>query len=223
MGDEMTLLDFARGPALQWSAVIMVSGIIMRILALMLRRRTKTMAPPREGGPGKVSGAFSMLLGRMWPAEPFRDKATLPTAIAWTFHLGLLIILLLGTPHILFFADILGFSWPGLPKGVIDTVSAITLAALFAALIRRVTHPVRRMLSDTDDYFTWTITMLPVLTGLLATTPLAGRYEFLLAIHILSVELLMVWFPFGKLMHSFFWIPSRSATGARFAHRGART
>lgn len=221
--DEMSLLDFARGPALVWSSIIMIAGITMRVIALMLRRRKKTLAPRREGAPSGTSGALSMLIGRMWPAEPFRDKANVPTAIAWTFHLGLLIILLGGTPHILLFADVLGFGWPGLPKGAIDIVSVITLAALIAALLRRITHPVRRLLSDTNDYVTWTITMLPVLTGLLATTPLGGRYETLLALHILSVELLMIWFPFGKLMHAIFWIPSRSATGRRFAHRGART
>ncbi len=219
----MSLLDFARGPALTWASLILVGGIVMRVAALLARRRAHDLSPPREGAPSALAGALRTIVQRSWPAKPFREQANLPTAIAYTFHLGLLIILLLGTPHILFFSNIIGLSWPGLPKGIIDVVSALTLGALIIALVRRVTHPVRRLLSNTDDYISWTLTTLPVLTGLLATTPLGGRYEQLLAVHILSVELLMIWFPFGKLMHAIFWLPSRGFTGARFAHRGART
>ena len=219
----MSLLEFARGPGLTWATLIMVGGVLMRVVALLSRRRVKDRSPAREGASSAWAGALHTIVQRTWPARPFREVATLPTAIAYTFHLGILVILILGTPHILFFSNIVGFVWPGLPKGIIDVVSAVTLGALFVALIRRITHPVRRLLSDSDDYVSWLLTTLPVITGLLATTPLGGRYDQLLAVHILSVEVLMIWFPFGKLMHAIFWLPSRGFTGARFAHRGART
>ncbi len=41
-----------------------------------------------------------------------------------------------------------------------------------------------------------------------------------LAAHLLSLELLLMWFPFGKLMHAFLFAFSRGATGMRFSHRG---
>ena len=41
-----------------------------------------------------------------------------------------------------------------------------------------------------------------------------------LAMHLLSLELLLVWFPFGKLMHAVLFAFSRGATGLRFSHRG---
>jgi nitrate reductase gamma subunit len=47
-------------------------------------------------------------------------------------------------------------------------------------------------------------------------------YESVLALHILSVELLLIWFPFGKLMHAVLFAFSRGATGIRFSHRGVR-
>jgi nitrate reductase gamma subunit len=43
----------------------------------------------------------------------------------------------------------------------------------------------------------------------------------LLAVHLLSVELLLVWFPFGKLMHAFTIFAARGATGLTFERRGA--
>jgi len=78
-----------------------------------------------------------------------------------------------------------------------------------------------RMLSNFDDYFTWFITMLVLVTGLLASAHLGARYETLLAIHILSVDGLLVWFPFGKLMHAFYIMPSRAINGAILARKGA--
>ena len=56
---------------------------------------------------------------------------------------------------------------------------------------------------------------------LASTAHVGARYETLLAIHILSVDLLLIWFPFGKLMHAFYIFPSRAINGAILARRGA--
>jgi nitrate reductase gamma subunit len=66
------------------------------------------------------------------------------------------------------------------------------------------------------------VTFLPVLTGIVATTHLGARYETLLALHILSVALLLIYLPFGKLMHFFLVFVTRSQTGAHLNHRGAQ-
>jgi hypothetical protein len=47
-------------------------------------------------------------------------------------------------------------------------------------------------------------------------------YRGPLALHLLSLELLLLWFPFGKLMHAILFAFSRGATGMRFAHRGVQ-
>ena len=95
-------------------------------------------------------------------------------------------------------------------------------AALIAALFRRVLHPVLNLLSNFDDYFSWFITTAPVITGLMAVAHFGGRYETLLAIHILSFEAFLIWFPFGKLMHAFMTFPSRYQAGTTFGHRGVK-
>jgi len=51
---------------------------------------------------------------------------------------------------------------------------------------------------------------------------LGVNYEALLAVHILSVELLMIWFPFGKLMHMFLLFPGRYQLGEKFEFRGVQ-
>jgi hypothetical protein len=59
-------------------------------------------------------------------------------------------------------------------------------------------------------------------TGLMAVAHFGLRYETMLAIHILSFEVFLIWFPFGKLMHSIIVFGSRYTTGVTFTRRGAR-
>jgi nitrate reductase gamma subunit len=83
-------------------------------------------------------------------------------------------------------------------------------------------NPVKRLISNFDDYFSWLVTIAPLATGMAAFAHLGGwPYERLLAIHLLSAELLLVWFPFGKLMHAFTIFVARGSTGMLFERKGA--
>jgi len=92
--------------------------------------------------------------------------------------------------------------------------------ALVAVLYHRLTSPVLKIISTADDYFTWFVTALPVLTGIAATMHLGLPYETLLSFHILSICLFLIWFPFGKLMHAFIVFVSRGTAGREYARRG---
>ena len=59
------------------------------------------------------------------------------------------------------------------------------------------------------------------MTGRWAVNGLFFRYETILAIHILSVCALLIWLPFGKLMHTFIFALSRGASAVRLSRRGA--
>jgi hypothetical protein len=85
------------------------------------------------------------------------------------------------------------------------------------------TTPVLKLISNFDDYFSWLMTLLPIVTGLLIPLRLGVRYETLLAIHILSVAALLIWLPFGKLGHTFLVFITRGTTGMAFERRGAKT
>ena len=80
-----------------------------------------------------------------------------------------------------------------------------------------------RLLSRVDDYLSWLLVFLPVLTGILLSGETVASYGTLLALHILSVELLMVWLPFGKLMHVALVFAGRGVMGFNFARKGAAT
>ncbi len=214
----MTLLDFARGPAMQIAIIIFVVGILWRLVGVWALRQKKDLSEARSRGAwiGGIKGLFA----HGWPYKPFVSKVGTQYIVGYVIHLGLFIVLFFGTPHMLFFADIVGFTWWTLPGSVITFIAVITTAALFFALAKRLVNPVQRLISNFDDYATWFVTTLPFVTGLATNANLWPDYEFGLAIHLLSVWLLLIYFPFGKLMHSFWFVVSRYTTGSRFARRG---
>jgi len=216
----MDLLDFARGPALQVAALIFVAGLIWRLVHLFLTQKKTDISEARQSG--SVGGGLRAIFSRFRHHEPFRKRTRNGTILAYTIHIGLAIVVLGSAPHILLIESFSGLGWSPMPNVVIHFAAALTLAALLTSLGRRMSHPVLKMLSNFDDYFTWLVTTLPVVTGLMAVAHVGARYELLLAIHILSFNVFLIWFPFGKLMHSFIAIGSRYTTGVTFTRRGAK-
>ncbi|WP_088282584.1 nitrate reductase [Ideonella sp. A 288] len=219
----MELLDFARGPALTFAVAVFVLGTLWRLAGVLLLPRMRDLSPAREGAPPLLLGALRTIVRRMWPRKEFVQATMFITINSFVFHIGLAIVVFGLAPHILFIRSLTGLSWPALPSNLVLAVGVVTLASLLAILTRRLTHPVMRLLSHTGDYLSWLVTALPVLTGLLATAHIGARYETLLALHILSIAVFLIWFPFGKLMHAFLFVFSRGATGMRFSHRGVNT
>ena len=227
----MSLLDFARGPALQWSIVVFLIGVLWRLLGMLLLRTRKDLSEPRKDAAWK---GLRLIALRSWPRKEFLGGTAFGEVMGYTFHLGFLLALFFFVPHVLFFADVsrglfgadlhslVGFGWPTLPNGIVTLLSAISIAALVAVLIHRLVSPVKRLISNFDDYFSWLLTVAPLATGMAAFAHLGGwPYERLLAVHILSAELLLAWFPFGKLMHAFTIFAARGSTGMIFERRGA--
>jgi nitrate reductase gamma subunit len=226
----MTLLDFARGPGLRYALFVFVLGVLWRLVGMFLLTTRRDLSEPRRAASWK---GMRMILSRAWPRREFLPR-TLPTEVlGYTFHIGFLVVLVFFLPHLLFLEDIfkqligtnlhglIGVSWPYLSGGAILVVGAVTVAALIALLVHRLTSPVKRLISNFDDYFSWLVTIAPLVTGMMAYAHVWRPYETLLAVHILSVELLLVWFPFGKLMHALTIFAVRATTGMAFERKGA--
>lgn len=214
----MSLLDFARGPALQWSLIIFVLGITWRLLSVLLLAHRRDYSVPRKSD--SWWGGVRAIFTRMWPHRDFFAPTSFQLLMGYVFHIGLAITVFAFIPHIDFIKGLTGLSWPGLPNQLVILAGAVTVLALAAMLGRRLTHPVLRAISDWDDYLSWLLTVAPVLTGLMAYARLGVRYETMLGIHVLSFDLLLIWFPFGKLMHAFLFVPSRAIEGKAFERKG---
>ncbi|MFQ5547376.1 MAG: nitrate reductase [Woeseia sp.] len=216
----MTLLDFARGPGLQWSLWILIVGVVWRLVGAMLITGKKDLSKPRRKT--AVRDGLKTIATRSMPERQFEKKVRFQNFAGYTWHLALLVSVLFFAPHILFFESLLGFGWPHLPNDIILVTAAIALAIMLALVIRRVSQAAHRLISSSDDYISAAVVIIPIVTGILAFAHIGARYETMLAIHLLSVEALFVWFPFGKLMHTAMTFPSRFKAGASYGRRGVK-
>jgi nitrate reductase gamma subunit len=227
----MDLLDWARGPLLTASIFIFIAGVAWRLFALWRMPAARLPIPPARQAFGTVD-ALGAAFTRMVPRGGFHPSATLVTFNPYVFHIGLVIVFFGYAPHIAFVKRITGLWWPAFPDMVMYIAAAATIASLLLALLFRLTDPVLRRISRGDDWITWTITFLPLVTGMAIvgdpSSAILARgghaiYRGPLAVHLLSLELLLVWFPFGKLMHAFLVLPARMQLATFFGRRGVRS
>ncbi len=223
----LELLEFARGPGLWASLAVLVAGSVWRIAAILRLGGKTDLSEPRSTR--LLAGALRGIFARMWPRQEFRRRGKLGVWNGYVYHLGLAVIVFAYVPHIAFVERLTGIAWPALPGPLVYVCVGLTFVSLFLALLERLTDPVRRLLSGFDDYFSWIVVFLPLATGMIAIhqsyEPGAGPappvYPLPVAIHLLSVELLFLWLPFGKLAHVFLVFASRGVTGAALARKGA--
>lgn len=213
----LDLLLWARGPGLGIAVAIFLFGMVLRLFEVYSLGRKADLAPARPNSPG--SGWRTMFTRSVPDAAQFRRSPVTFTA-GYIFHIGFFIVLLFLLPHIELFDSVLGISWPALPTPLVDLIAVASIIALLVSLIHRLMDPVRRFLSKFGDYVAWTVTFLPLLTGYMAYHHLLLDYTLMLAVHILSVELLLVVFPFTKLTHMVTLFISRWYNGEWFGRKG---
>jgi nitrate reductase gamma subunit len=195
---------------------VLLAGSLWRSVGIVRLGAKPDLSEPRSTR--LLAGAMRGIFARMVPRVEFRLRRKLSFWNGYVYHLGLAVIVFGYLPHIHFVKRLIGVSWPALPDPVVYVCVGLTFVSLFIALMERLTDPVRRLLSGFDDYFSWAIVVLPLATGMIAiqqSDPLP------LAIHLMSVELLFLWLPFGKLAHAFLVFASRGVTGAALARKGA--
>ena len=213
---EMELLEFARGPALAISVAVFVAGLAWRVYGIFRRPVRADYSEPRRRD--LVAGGVRAIFAKMAPPKGVKIRGA-QMVNAYAYHVALALIAFGFAPHIAFIERHLGVGWPALPDAVIYIAAAVAIVGLLIALMNRLSDGVLRLLSGFDDYFSWAVTMAPLVTGMtLLPSPAQPAW---IALHLLSLELLFVWLPFGKLAHAALVFVSRWRTGVDFARKGA--
>ena len=211
------LLIWARGPGFDIALSVFVAGMLLRLLEVISLGRKPDLA---EGRGSALKGGVKTLWTRNFPRMSTFSREPLRIVNGYVLHIGLFTIIFLFGPHIAIFQSTLGIGWPGLSSGVINAASAVTILSLVVALLLRMLTPVVRFISTYDDYLAWLVTFLPVITGYMAFNHLLLPHTLMLALHILSVDLLLVVAPFSKLTHMFSFALARWYQGSLAGHRG---
>lgn len=191
-------------------------GVLWRILSIFRVRNKPDYSEPRGSG---LAGAVGTNLRRFMPRSEMISRTRLQVVAGYLFHLGLFALLLFAAPHVLFIEAETGLGWTPMPYWAFIVAAQLSFIGLMLLWIHRVMHPVTRLISDADDHAAAILTFIVMLTGCMA---LIEQFEGLRVFHRFTVELLMVYFPFSRLMHAFMFIPSRAFTGAWFGRRGVK-
>ena len=207
--------NFIDGPFWTFSLTVFIIGVIWRLVSIIRLGIPDDLAVPRENGSsGGMKAVFSRFLAR--PA--MRKRAMLIIVAGYMFHVGLFALLFFAQPHIDFYVDRFGVpAWAGMPRWLFILTAEIAFAGLIMAWLYRVLHPVTRILSGAGENTASWLVFLVMLTGCLA---LLEQYESLRLIHFFLAELLLIYFPFSNLMHTFTFAFSRNYTGATMGRRG---
>ena len=213
----LELLTWARGPGLAIALAICAFGILLRLFEIVSLGRKADLSRAREHSPGS---GWRTIFSRSLPPPGLLKRAPVTYIGGYVFHLGFAITLLFFVPHIELARSLVGIGWPGLPMPVVDISAVAAMLGLLAVLASRLANPVKRFLSGFQDYLAWLLTFLPLATGYLAFHHLLIDYTLALALHILSVELLLVALPFTKLFHTVSVFVSRWYNGDIFGRKG---
>jgi len=215
------LLLWVRGPGLQIALWIFLFGMLIRLLEIFLLGRKKNLAELRASG--TAAGFRTMFSRSLPPGGKIIHRPRFTFIAGYAFHTGLFVAILLLAPHIQVIESLTGLSWPALPTPVVDMFAVISLVAMLALLWHRLTSRVLKFLTTGGDYLAWALTFIPLLTGYMAYHHLWFSYTWLLAVHILSAELLLILFPFTKLTHTFTIFIARWYNGMMAGEKGVQS
>ena len=207
-------LEFVEGPLWYVAVVVFVAGVTIRLIEVLCQRGQAGPVRPAADG---TAGALRTIVTRSWTAEGFTQRRDLPPDRRLHVpHRAVRPVALGRSPCRLHQDRILGFGWTPAPHWLFIVAADLAFAGLILLWLRRVMHPVMRQISTLDDHIGAILTFVVMFTGCMA---LFKHHDSLRAIHMLTVEMLMMYFPFSRLMHAFTFILSRGYTGAPWPAR----
>jgi len=217
-----SVLEFARGPFFQVAVLVFVVGMIYRLVRVLVIGWNRDRVPPQGSkAVGTIKSylkAFLILPFYPWVKNTFTRNPIIYLA-GGLFHLGLFVVIFLGTAHMLVWKSLLGFGWPTLSLPIVDWMAAISIVALLVLLVNRLINPVLKLISGPAEYLNWLLVFLPMVTGYIMAHHLWFRYEVLFSLHMLAVDVLLIWIPISRISHFVFYFFSRTIHGVEFGKR----
>jgi len=135
---------------------------------------------------------------RIFRARPFYSL------VSFIWHIGLILVPIFYSAHVLLFEKSVGFAFPALDQGLAHILTRITIVTSILLFMGRVMSKEARALSKFADY-AWPLLLGAIfLTGHICAEGKvsASTYQNLMMIHLIAGNLTMFLMPFTKLAHS---------------------
>lgn len=137
--------------------------------------------------------------------------------MSYLFHLLLFAVPIFLSGHVMLVQDSFSVSWPVLDGHIANTLTVVVIAALLFFAARRFTVPEVKFLTSATDFLLITVVLVPFLTGFLAWHQFFA-YQWVMIVHILSGELMLIMIPFSRFSHMMFAPFTRAYIGSEFGN-----
>ncbi len=144
------------------------------------------------------------------------------TVATFVFHICLVCVPVFLCAHVILWREAWDMGWAVLPDAAADLMTLAVIGCCVFFLVRRITRPEVRYLTDWTDYAILAMVAAPFVTGFWAAQQWPG-HSAMTVLHILSGEIMLAAVPFTRLSHMIFFPLTRGHTGSEFgAVRHAR-
>jgi len=208
-----TIYSLVAGP-LAWAAFILfLGGIIFRFVQLlMLVNKTEKFIF------SYMSLKYSLRSIGHW-IVPFATvnwrMRPILTVVTFVFHLCLLFMPIFLLSHIVLWDESWNFSWWTLPDATADVMTILVMVGCLYFLVRRMSQPEVKFVTDWSDYLLLVIVAAPFVTGFIAYHQLSA-IEWMTIVHMLCGEIMLAAIPFTRLVHMVFSPLTRAYMGSEF-------
>ncbi len=194
-------LEFIGGPLFRLTFALFVLGLL-RILFLTIVEIIRTYI---NAGDRQLPWKDIILRTISWflPFNHLFRRKPIYSVISFIFHIGLILVPIFLFDHIRLWRGSLGIGLPTLPNSIADILTLSTIIGATLLFIGRVVDRNARVLSRKQDFLWPLVILIPFLTGYLCNnvTLTAKTYQWMMLIHILSAEAVLVMIPFTKIAH----------------------
>jgi len=206
-------INFIMGPMVWISFLIFFAGVLYRLVQMfsLINKSEKFIYHYMS-----LKYSFRSIFAWLTPFLPASTrKSPVFWAVSYIFHVLLFIVPIFLLAHITLLEESMQWSWFAISDSAADILTIIVIAALIFFIIRRITVPEVKFLTRASDFVFVLIVALPFVTGFLAYHQFFA-YKFLVIVHVLSGELMLILIPFTRFFHMFMAPFTRAYIGSEF-------
>lgn len=211
---DPSLYNLVRGPLVWIAFLVFIGGSIYKIREMILLAKKEKVVLPFIN----LKAALRSLLHWLIPFASRNWRIRWPiTILTFLFHICLVFTPILLLSHNILVYESWGITWWTLPEGLADIMTLVVVITCIIFLLRRYFAPEVKFVTFSSDYLILAISFFPFLTGFLAYHQLLLQYKYMVILHMLFGEIMLIAIPFTRLGHMFYFFLTRSFMGSQFA------
>ncbi|MBU1697002.1 MAG: respiratory nitrate reductase subunit gamma [Proteobacteria bacterium] len=210
-----SFINFIMGPMVWISFLIFFIGVIFKLFQVikMVNEKEKFIYTYLS-----LKYSFRSIFAWLIPFLPVSTrKSPVFYSISYVFHLLLFLVPLFLLSHVVLLEESMQWSWFTMNDAVADILTLIVIFSLLFFIIRRIVVPEVNFLTKLSDFGFILIVALPFVTGFLAYHQFFA-YQWMVIVHVLSGELMLILIPFTRFFHMFMAPLTRAYTGSEFGN-----